>query len=398
MRLLYLANLRLPTEKAYGIQIAKMCEAFVAMAASRSPSPASSSQELRVELIAPHRKSKIKEDFFEYYGVKRNFKFIRVWTPDWYWPGPLERVAVRLKDFISGIILATHGLFSAAEIVYSRDEWPLYWLSFFRRGLIFEAHRFSPARKFFYRRFERTRMKVAVISTGLKKDFLAAGFEDGRLLVAPDGVDLAEFALKLSKEEARNKVSLPLETKIVMYTGHLFEWKGAVLLLEAAKNFQFSIFNFQNKPEKVLFVFVGGTAYDLKKFREKAKGLDNVLILGHKSHKEIPLYLKAADVLVLPNSAKEEISSKYTSPLKLFEYLASGRPIVASDLPSVREILNEQNAVLVKPDDLGSLAEGIKKILDHNILSEKLAQKALKDACQYTWQKRAEKIINFVEN
>ena len=83
---------------------------------------------------------------------------------------------------------------------------------------------------------------------------------------------------------------------------------------------------------------------------KKAKGSENILVLGHKPHKTMPVFLKAADVLVLPNSAKEEISRSYTSPLKLFEYMASGRPIVASDLPSIREVLNENNSLLVSPD------------------------------------------------
>ena len=126
--------------------------------------------------------------------------------------------------------------------------------------------------------------------------------------------------------------------------------------------------------------------------------LNNVLILSHKPHKEIPFFLRAADVLILPNSAKEEISKHYTSPLKLFEYMASIRPIVACDLPSVREILNDKNSVLFKPDNVDELNEGIKKVLNNNFLGEELAKKARENIEDYTWQKRAEKIINFIDS
>lgn len=120
-------------------------------------------------------------------------------------------------------------------------------------------------------------------------------------------------------------------------------------------------------------------------------------MVGHRPHQEIPYWLKAADVLVLPNSAKEKISRFYTSPLKLFEYMASGTPIVASDLPSIREVLNEKNAVLVKPDSPEFLTAGIMKVLENPYLSDKISKQAFQDVQNYTWEKRAEKILRFIK-
>lgn len=404
MKLLYLANLRLPTEKAYGIQIAKMCEAFAAYATINSQPPTTSYQKIEVELVVPYRISKISDDFFEYYGVERNFKFKKIWTLDFYLPGKLDRISFYIKNLISALVLTVYALRQELDVIYSRDELVIFLLCFFKKNIVFEAHRFSRYKTFFYWCFKSRNIKIIVITQALKKEFTKIGFSDDSILVAPDGVDIEKFDLSISKEGARERAGLPLDKKIVMYTGHLFQWKGADVLLEVARSYQLSVpikdrgysTGVGTISYQPMFVFVGGTDYDLEKFRKKAKGLNNVLILGHKSHKDIPVYLKAADVLVLPNSAKEEISRYHTSPLKLFEYMASGRPIVASALPSIAEILNDRNSILVKSDDVNDLTEGVKKALNNNLLSEELAKKAKDDVKKYNWGNRVLNILSFI--
>lgn len=153
----------------------------------------------------------------------------------------------------------------------------------------------------------------------------------------------------------------------------------------------------------MLFVFVGGTESDILVFREKARGADNILILGHKPPADIPKYLKSADVLVLPNSqfsrnVRFAVYSRYdTSPIKLFEYMASGTPIVASRLSSIQEILNEENAMFVPPDDPQELLRGIQSALLNPALSLARAERALLDSKKYTWDRRAERIAQFIE-
>lgn len=370
-KLLYIANLRLPTEKAYGIQIAKMCEAFA-------------SEGLDVNLVYPFRDNDIRDDVFSYYSVKKNFKIKRIWAPDFYFPSQFDKIAVNIKGIISALLLSFYAISQKADIIYSRDEWPLYFLSFFKKNLFFEAHRFSKSRQLLYKRFRNKSFKVITITKQLKNDFVKISFRPENILVAPDGVDLEEFDVDITKDEARAWVGLPLGRKIVMYTGHFFEWKGADTLLEVAKK------------SEALFVFVGGTTYDIGKFRKKAESLNNVLVLGHKPHKDIPLFLKAADVLILPNSAKDGISKFHTSPLKLFEYMASGRPIIASDLPSIREILDDNNSLFVEPDDSQQLAEAINKTTIDLEVSERIAQAAFEDVKKYTWSNRVLKILNFI--
>jgi glycosyltransferase involved in cell wall biosynthesis len=108
------------------------------------------------------------------------------------------------------------------------------------------------------------------------------------------------------------------------------------------------------------------------------------------------LWQRSADVLVLPNTAKEKISAYYTSPMKLFEYMASKKPIVASDIPSIKEIVSEENVFFVLPDDSAKLALGIKSVFLDDALAEKRAIKSFEDVRSHTWQNRAERIINFM--
>ncbi|MBI2065070.1 MAG: glycosyltransferase family 4 protein [Candidatus Yanofskybacteria bacterium] len=371
MKLLYIANLRLPTEKAYGIQIVKMCEAFAL-------------QGYDVVLAHPFRSNDIGDNVFSYYSVRRNFEVKRIWAPDFYFSGRFDKIAVNIKGIISALILCFYAITHKTDVIYSRDEWPLYFLSFLKNNLFFEAHRFSGLRSVFYKRFLRKKIKIVTISKNIKNRFLDAGFKDTDVLVAHDGVDLDSFDVGISKEGARNMVGLPQDARIVMYTGHLFPWKGADILGQAAKLV----------PEST-FVFVGGTSVDIENFRNKFGQVKNILILGHKPYKDVPFFLKAADILVLPNSAKEKISV-YTSPLKLFEYMASGRTIVASNLPSIREVLSENNSVLVEPDNPEELVREIRSIFSDPSLKNGLAKKAFEDVKNYTWERRAEKIREFI--
>lgn len=218
---------------------------------------------------------------------------------------------------------------------------------------------------------------------GLKAFYQQQGVLGSRMIVCPDGVNLERFAITESRHECRVKLSLPQDKKIALYAGHLYARKGAHVLAEAAKNL----------PSDALCVFVGGTAKDITEFTKQYRASENVLIVGHKPHDDIPYYLRAADVLVLPNSAKDDDARLYTSPMKLFEYMASGTPIIASDVPSLREVLNSDNALFVPPDDSALLADGIKMLLGDEKLAHDIASRAKNDVTLYTWGARAQKIM-----
>ena len=107
---------------------------------------------------------------------------------------------------------------------------------------------------------------------------------------------------------------------------------------------------------------------------------------------------RAADVLVLPNRRDGGQSEYFTSPMKMFEYMASGTPLVASNLPSLREVLSETNAFLVEPDSASALAAGIREVLSRPEQAQSRALQAHHDVAKYSWHQRAQGIIKFISS
>lgn len=126
------------------------------------------------------------------------------------------------------------------------------------------------------------------------------------------------------------------------------------------------------------------------------KNRKNIKIIGHKPYNEMYLWLHAADFLVIPNSAKFKKGREDTSPLKLFEYMASGRPILASDVPAIREIVDDTMVTFFEPDNPEDLLQNAKWILVHPNEADRKAQRAKRIAKLYTWKNRAERIIKLL--
>jgi glycosyltransferase involved in cell wall biosynthesis len=208
-------------------------------------------------------------------------------------------------------------------------------------------------------------------------------------MIAADAVDPARFSNLPGRLEARRETRLPEGSRIVCYAGHLYGWKGVRTLALASRHL----------PEGYLVCVVGGTEEDLVGFRRflKVEKLDRVLAAGHVPPDRVPAYLAAADVLALPNSAGSETSARFTSPMKLFEYMAAGRPIVASRLPSLQEVLRDgENALLVEPDDPVALARGLAAVAEDGEMARRLAETARAEVQGRTWDSRAKAILSFM--
>src|ERR1700683_1585425 len=120
------------------------------------------------------------------------------------------------------------------------------------------------------------------------------------------------------------------------------------------------------------------------------------MFLVFRPYRELADNQAAADVLVLPNSGKYSISVRDTSPLKLFTYMASGKPIVASDLPSIREVLTDETATFFKADDPEDLARAINHVCGSNADANVRALNARREVQRYTWDARARVIFTSV--
>lgn len=371
MKFVYLANIGLPAQWAHEIQIMKMCEAFALAGA-------------QVELVVPRRKKHFVGDPFAYYGVKENFKITYLSCLDLR-PGSASRFIYWMRN-LSFFYSARYYLRNRDyDILYTREQ----IAAEFFKNFVLEIHLMPEAVKPFHKKIWRVAKKLVVLTSFIENELVQAGVAEEKILIAPDGVDLNEFNLNISQGEAREKTGLPSGKKIILYTGsfYLRDWKGVDVLLEAAGQF----------GDDALIVLVGGEEGEIKKIKE-GYPIKNLILIERQPHAKIPYYLRAADVLVLPNKKGDSTSEKYTSPMKLFEYMACGRPIVASDLPSIREVLNDQNAILVPPNDFQALADGIGKILSDKELAERTVRRGLIDVQNFSWKKRAEKIIGFIND
>jgi len=375
MKLVYIVNARIPTEKAHGYQITKMCEEFASAGAE-------------VELWAPTRQNPIKENAFEYYGLKRNYEIKYIKSFDFIrFDKFLLRKSVYLQSLFFLLKLALKRVDKDA-IIYTRNP-ELVWL-FGLRGIrvVYDAHSWPESKTGILKLLLHSVDAIICNSRGTEKKFQENGFKN--TLSAPNGVDLHDFEDQPGTVKLRNELGLPLDKKIAMYVGHLYEWKGIDVLLDCAE--------LMKVKKDLFFAVIGGTEKDIKKYRKiiEDKKLKNIVFFGFKNKKIIPQYLQSADIMLLPNVPVSAESSEYTSPIKLFEYMASGRPIVASNLPSIREVLDEETAFFCQPGNAEDLNKKITQVLNDLVNAHLKADAAREKVREYTWEKRAGRILKFV--
>lgn len=362
MKIIYLASIRLPTEKAHGVQIMKTCEAFAGKGHD-------------VELAVPTRANSISEDPFEYYRVKRLFKITTLKVPDLVSLGGIG-------FFFSSLYFAERARwlkqFWEADIIYSRDALVLLQYLLLGRRLIYEAHGAPTLLARFVARFA---YRIVAISQATGESFISIGVPREKIVVAPDGVDLDAFAHPELKEAARVRLGLPQDKKIVMYIGRVDGWKGVDTLCEAARLL----------PSYILVVIIGGEPEQIAILE---KQYPQVRFLGFRPYRELADNQAVADALILPNTGKSEVSMLYTSPLKLFSYMASGIPIVASDTPATREVLSDEDAYFFIPDDSRALVGQIEVVFANTEQSHEKATRAKEKVKAYTWQERAKQILS----
>lgn len=378
-RLFLIFHGRFPSEKAAALFAAKSAEVFA-------------DKGLSVVLVAPRRLGRLEESAFKFYGLKENFKVVFLPTIDLFKVPFLKRFAFPVSFGLFSLFSFLYLLFRAkpGDIIYSNESLPLLMASFAFPKTVYEIHDF-PRNNFYYRAVFR-RVAFFIATNRWKKGKLLEIFKisEEKITVEQNAVSLEEFGRVASREEARKTLSFPLETKLVCYVGALRTMgmeKGIGILLEAFK----SVAGCQ-------LLVVGGSVEDVEFYKKVAHDygiIDRIIFTGFVSHKQVPLYLRAADILVAP-FPKSDHYEFYMSPMKIFEYMASGRPIVATDLESIREILDNGTAVFVKPDDQKSLEEGINKLLTDEQFGVQIADKAYQKVLQHTWGKRAGRILEFL--
>lgn len=364
----YITAARMPTEKAHGASVAHMCAAFAAEGA-------------RVELVVPERKNVITENIYEYYGVPRTFSVRIIPVTDFVGRGFTHPVFFFLQRILFVRAVRRSGI--ADGIVYTREPEIVAAFSSTHQT-VYEAHRWPVgSARLLVARLVRRAAWIVANSNGTA----AAAHDLGlvQTVVAPNGFDEAAFNSPESQVEARARLNLPQHAKVALYVGSLEAHKGVQILYDAAR-----LLN----PDIVTAV-IGGSAESLPGL---AMRFPEVVFLGNRPYRELANNLAAGDVLVLPNTAQDEESARFTSPIKVFGYMAAKRPVIASDLPSVREVLDESLAYLVRPDDPFALSQGIRAAIIGGADTKRRVASAAARAKQYTWHARAAYIMQILRS
>ncbi len=380
MKLCYIANVRIPTEKAHGYQICKMCEKFASAGAN-------------VELYIPKRKNDIKLDAFSYYQIKKNFEIKIIEQYDFF--GFWGKDKIKLYFFLNSLNFLWHLFWQRPDrevVIYSRSVEIIFVFSLLGYKTFYDAHSWPASKQRLFVFLLKKSDGVICNSQGTADIFRKNGFDN--LLVAPNGVDLDNYPTISTVDvlKYREELGMPQDKKIVMYCGHLYRRKGVYNIIEVAKKMR--------SDNNIIFVVVGGTPRDLEEYAKEVKknNLSNIILTGHKLRNEVPKFLLSSDILLLPNLSVDQENIYFTSPIKMFEYMATGRPIVASDLPSIREILNKHNAILVEAGQPIKLEEGIGRIVNDKNLAAHISQQAKSDATKYSWEIRARNILHFIQD
>ncbi len=396
MKLAYLANIRLPTEKAHGLQITQMCEAF---AQTRLDN-----ESVDVTLYVARRvntpQMNAVRDIWVFYGVERVFTIRRIACLDIYGllHGRAERLAFAIQSLSYLAMLCVSLIFQQADVYYSRDPLTLLALSFFkpRRALCYEAHQLVQSR--IGKRLQSLcvrRVGTVVAITGTLAERLR---ERGarHSLIAHDGIRAARFDHLPTQIDARRELELPADSFIVGYVGRLHTMgmsKGINTLIEAICLLA---------PEPISLCLVGGPDPEAMQLRDQwtASGLDaqRFIYAGAVAADRVPIYLSACDVLAMPLPWTDHFAY-YTSSLKLFEYMAARRALLVTDLPSVVEVVqDDHSALLTKPGDAASMADGLRRLKADPALCERLAAQAQADVHEYQWSRRAANILQAIIN
>ncbi len=418
MKILYFTSNPLPSKKANRTQVIKMCEALSCYA--------------EVTLVL----EEIKENIKERYNIKKEFETIEL------------KYKRRLKFLVYSWKLRKLLKEVQPDVIFIRDNYLLFGYTFLKRlgfiknnpkliteiqgiyalnflsrkiaslnnivlrsnflqkiklkniisGFLNKLHKilgFNFISRWFDR-FNLTKVDFFIFFTKYLRDYYLQNYNlnPKGIIILPNGIDLDMFNIKLSQAEAREEINLPLDKQIIGWLGNFKEQKidkGLINIFKAAQRL--------NNPN-YLFMIIGGDKRDVKEYKEAAKyfGVESqIKFTGFVDFNKVPIYLRALDLALMPFSWTEHYAY-HMCPRKLFDYLAAGLPLISSDLPSIKTVLNNKNCIFCKPGDSEDLAQKIDYILNNPKVKNEIVKHAQEDIKKYTWENRAQKIFELINN
>lgn len=376
MKIKYYAFSVIPSKAANSVHVMKICQAFAKLGHE-------------VELVVPDLAEFQVDDVYEYYGVQNIFHIKRI---------PVKRI--KGKSLIWAYQAARYISSSDVDLAYGRSQLVFEMLLKMNKSKTgFEIHQsLGDGKNIFVKIFQRAirkhpDAKIVAISNGLKKYVVDHyGAKDANVFVAHDGADRA------SEKIIPAKIVQMKDTHFnIGYIGQLYHGKGMEIISELVK-----------RMPHVAFHIVGGNDTDIQYWRNKLKEYANIHFYGYVSPSDTLSYGIAMDVMIAPylnevygaNSSSKRHSNlaQFMSPLKLFEYMSVGKPIITSDLPVLREIIvNGQTGLLCDCRNLDDWVNAIERFIASESLRNQLginARKVFEE--KFTWEARAKNILRFM--
>ena len=379
----YISPSTIPSRSANSIHVINMCEAITQLGNkvllfANSNDPDSNSVHQQISTFYGANISKISVNIFRSKKIK-GLEF-----------------GIAINSFIRFFIDWIKG--RPPEIIISRNLYAALFLSLiFRKNIIYETHttEYGFRKKIQLWLLKSKKIKTVVISKVLKKIICDSHkIEGSEIYVFHDAAEAGRVCISSSqRNQIRKKlfssiIDLSGYQKIIGYFGQLYSGRGIDVIQEIAKlNPSFA------------FMVYGGNEKEITKYKNK-NNLDNLFFMGHLLPKSTYEVMRVMDVLLMPHQKSVSIGVDgleitWMSPIKMFEYMSTGIPIISSDLPVLREVLEDnENCLLVKSDDIKDWSESLRRIIKDKFLADKLQKNAYNQYRRsHTWKKRAKNIL-----
>lgn len=362
-KLLYVSNSTYPSLKANSVQVIKMCEEFGEHFDTTLTGFSSSGEYV---------------DIYKQFDVKDSFKI------SLYKPGKNILYVIKLLFFI---------LFKKYDIYYSRNFLFAAIMSFFSKKVVFECHidpKDHPSyAKILHPFLKFTNLRIISISGKLKEliiERLNYHKKKDFILVAHDAADDSKFDFEYSNIEEKDKID-------VGYIGSLYKGRGLNIVSGLAK-----------LNPSINFNVVGGSEKEIEELK-KEYPFENLNFKGHVPYSDVPYYMSQQDIFLAPYQSKLNIAGfkintvSYMSPLKVFEYMASRRPIIISKLEIFNEVMNSKSAYFADPDDINEWNKALNELVSNPLLYRDTAKRAYELFInEYTVKTRVRNISKFVNS
>lgn len=346
---------------------------------------------LDITLVIPRRSGRVfvsrekrLQELKDYYNLKNPFPIVQLLS--------IPAARSRMEKLTHNLIGPLYTIIKKIDVVYTRQPSAAILSFFLGKEVILEAYRLmgSEFPRFFsilkkIGLFKHPRFLGCITHSRIaRKDFIQAGVPAQKVVVMYNGFDQDEIRSPYSKEQARETLGLQKDGTYIVYAGNMQPSKGIETILDIA-----------SQCREYKFYFVGGREKHIKRLKKYVaeKNIENTIFTGFKNNRDVAKYLQAADALIIPPTIKALQHGRTVLPIKLFIYLAAGRPIIAPRQVDIEELLTHgKTGLLVEPDNLEEAVNTVRKIVRDRELNNDIGREALKFSANFTWEKRAQQI------